>query len=129
MQIAIHPTLHSALRACSDIERQIVAISRRSDAQRKFDLVQWRRKFAEKLGELGLLIDHDDALSRQPEKLREMSRLFSTFRYAIGLHQASWPAVRIDEDERAYAESARNTHVKSDQFWNWCTQNLTFSRV
>ncbi|HZV58255.1 MAG TPA: hypothetical protein VFF89_11335 [Sphingobium sp.] len=129
MQIAIHPALHSALRACSDIERQIVAISRRRDAQRKFDLVHWRRKFAEQLGEIGPLIDHDDALLRQPEKMQEMNRLFSTFRYAIGQHQASWPAVRIDEDEHAYAESARETHIKSDRFWNWCTQNLAFSRL
>ena len=129
MQIAIKPALHDALKTCSDIEREIIALGRNPDPARKLQLVQCRRRFAENIGELAPLIDSDEALLDRPEQHREMSRLFSTFRYAIGQHQATWPAVRIDEDVRAYTQSARETYAKSDMFWNWCTRNLTFTRV
>ena len=57
-----------------------------------------------------------------------MGRLFSSFRYAIGQHQASWPAVIIDDNMRDYKASAQATYAKSDQFWFWCRQNLGFTR-
>jgi hypothetical protein len=128
MRITISPALNDALRSCADIERQIFAIGARVDAQRKLDLVHARRKLAERLGSLISLLQDERALADVPEKREELGRLFSSFRYAIGQHQASWPAVRIEEDVAAYAASARNTHAKSDQFWRWCDQNLTCAR-
>jgi len=128
MQIEITPALHDALQACSDTERSLIAIGRRTDPERKFDLVQHRRKFAEQMGHIGQLIDEEAALQRRPEMAMEMTSRLSAFRFAIGQHQASWPAVRIDEDAQAYAESARGTYVKSDLFWTWCNAHLNFAR-
>ena len=128
MQIAIAEALRDALKACSDIERSLIAIGNRVDPERKLELVQCRRRFAEQMGHIGQLIDADPELQRHPELALEMSRLLSGFRFAIGQHQASWPAVRIDEDVIAYAASARGTYVKSDLFWHWCNANLNFAR-
>jgi hypothetical protein len=128
MQIAIASALQDALKACSAIERSLIAIGNRVDPERKLELVQCRRRFAEQMGEVGKLLDADPELQRNPEMAMEMSRLLSAFRFAIGQHQASWPAVRIDEDAQAYAASARGTYVKSDQFWNWCNANLKIAR-
>lgn len=128
MTVAITSALHASLRVCSDIEREIVALGKRADPARKLDLVQCRRRFAQSIGELSLLIDADDELQKDPEKHREMSRVFSAFRYAIGQHQARWPAVLIDENMRDYAASAQATYAKSDSFWAWCLQNLDFRR-
>lgn len=128
MQIEITSALHDALRVCSDIERNLIAIGKRSDPERKLDLVQWRRKFAEQMGQVGQLIEQEQALQRRPDMAMEMTSRLSAFRFAIGQHQASWPAVRIDEDARAYAESARGTYAKSDIFWDWCNAHLNFIR-
>ncbi|MBO9574408.1 MAG: hypothetical protein J7494_01595 [Sphingobium sp.] len=129
MTITITPALHDALKTCSDIEREIIALGRRADPARKLDLVQCRRRFAENIGTLAQLIDAEHELKKSPDKLQEMGRLFSSFRYAIGQHQASWPAVRIDEDLIAYSASAHATYAKSGLFWHWCTQNLGFNRT
>jgi len=128
MHVEITPALRDALKACSEIERNLIAIGQRVDPERKYDLVQWRRKFAEQMGEVGQLIEKDVALRRRPDVAQEMHSLLSSFRFAIGQHQASWPAVRIDEDAEAYAASARGTYVKSDLFWDWCSQHLNFTR-
>lgn len=128
MQIVITPALRDALKACSDIERDLIAIGKRVDPERKFDLVQCRRRFAEQMGQVSQLMDQDAELRSRPEMAQQMLGLFSAFRFAIGQHQASWPAVRIDEDAHAYAESARGTYAKSDMFWNWCNQHLSFTR-
>ncbi len=128
MLIEITPALNDALKTCSEIERNLIAIGQRSDPQRKADLVQWRRKFAEQMGQVGQLIEQDAALRQRPEMAREMHSLLSSFRFAIGQHQASWPAVRIDEDAEAYAASARGTYARSDLFWSWCSRHLAFTR-
>jgi hypothetical protein len=128
MQIEITSALVDALRVCSDIERNLIAIGKRVDPERKLDLVQWRRKFAEQMGQVSQLMEKDFALQRRPEMVMEMTSRLSAFRFAIGQHQASWPAVRIDEDAQAYAESARGTYAKSDQFWEWCSEHLNFVR-
>ncbi len=128
MQIVITPALNDALKACREIERDLVAIGERTDTERKFDLVQCRRRFAEQMGQVSQMIDRDPHLQRHPDAAQQMHRLLSSFRFAIGQHQASWPAVRIDEDAEAYAASARGTYVRSDQFWDWCSENLNIAR-
>lgn len=128
MHIEITSALHDALQDCSDTERNLIAIGKRTDPERKFDLVQHRRKFAEQMGKVSQFIDQDAALQRRPEMVMEMNSRLSAFRFAISQHQASWPAVRIDEDVHAYAESARGTYAKSDQFWIWCSEHLNFER-
>ncbi|MBO9580665.1 MAG: hypothetical protein J7498_07210 [Sphingobium sp.] len=128
MHIEITSALQSALQAFSDAERDLIAIGKRTDPERKFDLVQHRRKFVEQMGLVSQMIDRDGALQRRPEMVMEMNSRLSAFRFAIGQHQASWPAVRIDDDAAAYAESARGTYAKADRFWDWCSENLTFER-
>lgn len=128
MHIDITSALHDALQACSDTERSLIAIGKRTDPERKLDLVQHRVKFARQMGQISQAIDGDFALQRRPEMAMEMTSRLSAFRFAIGQHQASWPAVRIDEDKIAYAESARGTYAKSDRFWDWCSEHLNFER-
>lgn len=128
MHIEITSALHDALHACSDTERSLIAIGKRTDPQRKFDLVQHRLKFAKQMGQISQAIEGDFALQRRPDMAMEMTSRLSAFRFAISQHQASWPAVRIDEDPAAYAESARGTYAKSDRFWDWCSEHLHFAR-
>jgi hypothetical protein len=128
MQIEITTALQDALRACSETERNLIAIGKRTDPARKLELVQHRLKFAQQMGQVSQLIDQEFAFRGRPEMAMEMNSRLSAFRFAIGHHQASWPAVRIDEDAEAYAASARGTYAKSDQFWHWCSEHLNFVR-
>ena len=128
MAINLSPQLHDALVHYAEMEAAVVSAGRRSDADRKLDLVRARRKFAEQLGLLGLLIVQDRKLAETPDIQQDMNRFFTAFRFALGQHQANWPAVRIDEDPKGYARSAWEAYTKSDQFWAWCLANLNFRR-
>jgi len=128
MALQLSPQLHDALARYAELEQAVVSAGRRSDAARKLDLVRARRKFAEQLGALGLIIMQDPVLAETPGKQQDMNRLFSTFRFALGQHQANWPAVRIDDDPNGYAQSAWEAYAKSDQFWAWCLENFDFGR-
>ncbi|GEM_PF-1225774 len=126
MAVALSPQLHDALALYAELEQAVISAGRRSDPDRKLALVRARRKFAEQLGRIGLLIIQDRQLAATPQVQKDMSQRFTTFRYAMGQHQANWPAVRIDEDPRGYAQSAWEAYSKSDQFWGWCLANLDF---
>ncbi len=128
MAVELSPQLHEALALYAELEAAVVSAGRRSDPARKLDLVQARRKFAEQLGRLGLLIAQDQKLRQHAEIQQEMNRHFTAFRFALGQHQANWPAVRIDEDPKGYAQSAWEAYSKSDRFWEWCLANLQFQR-
>jgi hypothetical protein len=128
MAIELSSQLHDALALYAELEAAVVSAGRRSDPARKLALVQARRKFAEQLGQLGILIAQDSMMRQHPDVQQQMNRHFAAFRYALGQHQANWPAVRIDEDPKSYAQSAWEAYAKSDQFWEWCLANLDFRR-
>ena len=120
--------LRDALGHYRVIEDDVVAIGTRRDEERKQALVRSRRLLAEQIGKLGPAIEQDAILATDPGKQREMSRLFAAMRYSLALHQANWPAVKIDEDPVAYQESAHIVQEKSRAFWQWCRDNLGVSR-
>ncbi len=128
MMVETSPALRDALSLYSEIQRQLVAVGRQADPARRLEVVKWRRKLAEQTGRVGTLIEQDPVLARHPEKQREMSRIFSTFRYAFGHHQAEWPVVKAAGHIAEYVESARETYRKGDLFWQWCATNLDFDR-
>jgi hypothetical protein len=118
------PALREALRRYLEIERHLVSIGKEADPARRLEMVRLRRSLAEQSGAVGSLIEGDSVLARYPEKQREMSRIFSTFRYAFGHHLAKWPAVQTGGDLPEYVRSARDTYGKADMFWTWCAANL-----
>jgi hypothetical protein len=120
--------LRDALHGYSAAGSDVAAVGVRSDEGRKQALVRARRKLAEQIGHLGPIIEQDEELAREPEKQRELSRLFAAMRYALALHQADWPAVAIDDDPIGYRESALGVKEKSAAFWDWCQNNLDFER-
>lgn len=125
----LSPALRDALMLYAELEHAVVMAGRSVDPARKLELVQSRRRFAEQLGRVGILLEQDETLAGHPDKQQAMIRLFSAFRYALGQHQANWPAVRIDEDRDGYMASAQNAYAKSDALWDWCAANINFRRA
>lgn len=121
--------LRQALLDYAVIEREVSTAGpdRSDDAKRA--LLRNRRLLAEQLGRLGLLIDRDEALATAPDTQQEMNQLFAGMRYALALHQADWPVVRIDEDPVAYQTSAQRVQVKSAAFWGWCRDRLGLDNI
>jgi len=116
--------LRRALRDYAAIEQTVSTASpARCDAAKRA-LLRDRRLLAEQIGRLGPLIDQNEMLAMSPDDQREMSHLFAAMRYALALHQADWPVVRIDEDPVAYHQSAQQVKVKSAAFWRWCRERL-----
>jgi hypothetical protein len=128
MVVETSAELRAALVIYSEIERSLVGIGKEADPARRLELVRWRRKLAEQTGVVGTLIERDPLLARHPEKQREMSALFSAFRFAFCQHQANWPVVQTDGKRAEYVASARETYGKSEVFWRWCAANLAFER-
>jgi hypothetical protein len=124
MSVETSSALREALKRYSEIERHLVGIGKAADPACRRELVKWRRKLAEQSGEVGALIESDTVLAGQPAKQREMSDVFSAFRYAFGQHLATWPVVQTDGEDADYVASARATYSKADRFWCWCAANL-----
>ena len=104
--------------ALAEIFERFQQIRGRDDAQRKRDLVANRRRFAEQVGMLEeVLLKGNEAVdpSLASELYKRLSRLRSTAAY----HQASWPAVRIDEDPEGYRASSNATHSAFRDFLQW----------
>lgn len=120
--------LRDALGRYRRIEDDVAAVRDRSDAERKQALVNSRRQLSEQIGQLGPVIEGDVDLAQDPDKQKEISRLFTAMRYSLALHQASWPAVKIDEDPAAYRASSLGVKEKSDAFWSWWQSNLGLRR-
>jgi hypothetical protein len=120
--------LRDALGNFRVVEDDVAAIGVRSDEARKQALVRSRRELSERIGELAPAIEADADLAAQPEKHKEVGRLFAAMRYSLAVHQADWPAVKIDEDPAAYRHSALNVQEKSKAFWGWWQQHAGLRR-
>ncbi len=120
--------LRDALARFAVAEKAIETIGTRTDKERKQALVHSRRQLSEQIGVLGPVIDQDAELAWDPDLHRELGKGFSAMRYGLAQHQASWPAVTIDEDPVAYRESAHSVQEKSRLFWQYCSEHLGIAR-
>lgn len=121
--------LRRALLAYAAIEHAVATATPDQGDEAKRALLRDRRLLAEHLGQLGPLIEQDEILATDPETQHEMSHLFAAMRYALALHQADWPVVRIEEDPVAYHSSAQQVQVKSTAFWRWCRDRLDLDDI
>lgn len=128
MSNSLSAQMREILTDYARLEHEILATAMLMDPTRKAELVRLRRRLAEHLGVVGTCIERDEQLASDPAIQKQMSQLFTNFRYAVGQHQANWPAVRIDDDVERYRESAENSYAKADLFWSWCRSSLGFSR-
>lgn len=116
--------LLEALLAYGAIEKEVSTVGLRRGVEAKHELVRARRQLSEQIGRLGTLIERHEASSGGLDTQKDFGRLFTTMRYALAMHQASWPVVLIDENPEAYRQSARGVQSKSQAFWIWCRTHL-----
>ena len=58
------------------------------------------------------------------EHAREFRSLLSAMRRAVALHQAEWPAVRLDEQNFEYRQSVQSVREANGHFLRWANDNI-----
>ena len=103
-------------------------IARRSDADRKRDLVAMRRILSERIGMLPDAATQPGAPFADPPLSDEFQARFSKMRSAVALHQATWSVVLIDDAPDSYRASAAHATATTRDFILWARAALTSNR-
>ncbi len=126
--MAIGRELTQALRRFADLERQIVLLGQRVDADNALEFVRMRRQLVMGFADVGAALEKDPWLATRPDVIQHGRQLFSAFRAANSINQANWPVVKARDDPRGYEVAARPVGDKSRAFWHWIEKELGFKR-
>lgn len=106
------------------IQQSLVAISERTDEARKMDLVALRRQLAMQIGAVSSAAEQGFLEHADESATREFRTLLSAMRRTIALHQANFPATRIDEKSSEYHQSVMAVHDANSKFFQWANAHL-----
>lgn len=121
MGLQDHCALVAALHDLERVHQDLALIAERTDDARR-DLIARRRELSALMARIGPLAEA--AFAADPAALRRFRSLFSTMRSAAALHQANWPAVRLNDDRAAYQLSALVVRDANRRFVAWLREAL-----
>lgn len=111
--------LSAEIDAFEQMIADLQAIAARADSGRRSELVVLRKRLSDqivRMRDIGVRVFTDGAGSTIVDDFR--SRL-STVLHLVAMHQASWPAVGIDENSADYSRSADNVAQANRAFIAW----------
>lgn len=113
----------SAVAGLEQVQRDLAAISARTDDRRRHDLIDLRRQLSLHIAEVGRIAEpwFGDA---DPETAQTYRSKFSRMRSAAAMHQANWPAVRLDQADADYHQSVLAVRDANRDFVAWLRQAL-----
>ncbi|MDB5578983.1 MAG: hypothetical protein JWR80_4159 [Bradyrhizobium sp.] len=103
----------------------IELILKRSDNDRRLELIGLRRLMSTQMARVRVLGDSAFPPTNGAKLTTDYRTRFSTAVRAIALHQASWPAIKINEGREGYFESATAVVGKVRDFVTWARDALT----
>jgi hypothetical protein len=101
------------------IQAELAAVATRNDDQRRYDLIELRRKLAAQIARVGQLAEPLMAERADPDALQIYRTKFSRMRSAAAMHQANWPAVALGERDSEYRASALEVREANREFVAW----------
>lgn len=110
--------LLDALIALESVQAELAAIALRTDAARRADLVHLRRALSLQIAATADLGERV-MVGADAQVLRDYRRHLSAMRSAAAMHQATWPAVRLGEDDIGYRRSAQTVRDANKAFVGW----------
>ena len=116
--------LADSIAKLGQIQSQLVAISDRTDDQRRHDLVNLRRGLALQIGIVSGAAERSFLMTADPQDVRHFRSLLSAMRRAVALHQANFPAVKLDEQGAGYDMSVKSVREANSKFMQWATENI-----
>lgn len=105
--------------ALADLERILTAMadtSRRTDPNWKREFIEMRRQLQLKLTAVATAADRCEKIKIDTKAAAELREGWTRMRSALALHQANWPAVRIDRADPGYVDSVRKTRATNGAF-------------
>lgn len=122
------PTGYAALLAeinkleqlLGDIER----VNSRGDQERKRELIGLRRLMSTQIGTVRATGDAAFPTTDATALAVDYRARFSAMVRAIALHQANWPAVKMDEKGDGYRASASATDARIHDFITWTRSSI-----
>ena len=113
----------NAVTALEQVQADLAAISGRTDERRRHDLIDLRRQLSLHIAEVGRVAD--PWFSEADAELAQTYRAkFSRMRSAAAMHQANWPAVRLDQADAEYQRSVLAVRDANRDFVAWIRQAL-----
>lgn len=116
-----------ALAELEQIHADLASITTRTDDGRLRDLIEYRRRLAERIANLGREAEPMFQSLSRPDLLQTYRQKFSKMRSAAAIHQANWPAVRLNEANDEYYHSIAAVHESNHDFVDW--MRATLSRI
>jgi hypothetical protein len=112
-----------AVARLEQVQADLAAISSRDDDRRRHDLIELRRSLSLHIAEVGRIADPHFA-DTAPEIAQTYRSRFSAMRSAAAMHQAEWPAVRLDQADASYRASALAVRDANRAFVAWIRDAL-----
>tara|TARA_R110000787_G_scaffold195982_1_gene307298 strand:+ start:1153 stop:1527 length:375 start_codon:yes stop_codon:yes gene_type:complete len=107
-----------------EIYQRLVDIRMRKDPERKRDLVIARRLLSQELGALESYVRENRGVIENATIEQDFRKRLSRLRSTIAYHQASWPAVRIDEDPGGYRITSIEFSDVFREFLEWGKRSI-----
>ncbi|MEZ5655606.1 MAG: hypothetical protein R3E04_06945 [Sphingobium sp.] len=104
--------------------RKFADIGWRKDEERKRDLVETRRNLSEQLLDLERYVTDVSAPLMEASLKREFGARLSKLRSEIAYHQATWPAVRLEEEPAEYRRATQQVEATFRDFIQWGGRSL-----
>ena len=114
--------LVAELDALENLQARLAAIATRTDSERRYELIQLRKKLSGQITIMGHL--SESLFAGAPDKLAEFRRHYSAMRSVTALHQAEWPAVRLGDVDDLYRQSALRVSTANGVFVRWLREAL-----
>ena len=105
-----------------NILAEIAAVTARTDAERRKDLVALRRLLSAQIYTIGQAAE---PLFADTAELAVYRAKFSRMRSMAALHQSSWPAITLGERPDEYRESVKPMREANRDFIAWTREALT----
>lgn len=94
-------------------------MSNRTDPEWKREFIEMRRQLQSQLVTVVAAADRCAQIKSNPESATKLREGWTKMRSTLALHQANWPAVRIDQDDPGYRDSVNKTRAT-----NWAFVDL-----
>ncbi len=116
--------ISEALTKLEAVQSALAKIATRTDDGRRHELIQLRRNLTAQIGEVGKLAEPFFANLADTGILQAYRDKFSRMRSATAMHQASWPAARLELSDDSYKQSANAADNANRNFIDWTQKTL-----
>src|SRR5262245_1694899 len=107
-------SLQAFADALTELERILTTMaemSKRTDPDWKREFIEMRRQLQLQLTTVVNAADRCEKIKRNPQAAAQLREGWTKMRSALALHQANWPAVKIDKTDAGYIESVSKTRT------------------